>query len=809
MVIPEDEGNSAAARVTGWELTASILASAIELAAEERDGFLRQACAGSQMLYEEVCVLLEAHESSGGFLETSLVRGGSAWNLEGRQIGPWLLGEKIGEGGMGVVYRGTRRYPDFELTAAVKICGVGLAPLQLRQRFRSELKILGSLHHPNITRLLDGGVSEDGVPYLAMELVEGQPIVEHCRNAGLSRGARMALMTKICQTVHYAHQRLVVHRDIKPSNVLVTGEGEPKLLDFGIARLLEPESDDRVTISACRAGSLRYSSPEHLRGAKVTTATDVYSLGVLLYELLTESPWPVPAAESLEDTVLAIEQAPAPRPSTIVPGVDADLDAIVAKATRPETQLRYASAEEMGADLERYARHWPVAARKGTAFYVARRFAARHRLAVACTGAALAAALAGGVAVSWESHVAQRERARAEARFNQVRHIANAFIEQSQTGLRQLPGSLEHRRQMTAIGLRYLDALTADPAADPGLSNELARGYLQLGQVLGSPNLPNLGDGEAARRSFEQALHLTRRVLDQVPGDPGAIPTFTSAVVHANDLAIAERRFSQVAELAGELERRLQDLPDQQDGRIVLVRAWSRIQRQIAFVETSGGEPLAEWRAAAAELEPTPVAAELPRRLAELFLLAGQPEKAEFYARRALQNWSSGEAARSGSVAVAGHHTSLARSLAGLALAGQGKLREGRSELVAAAQTLAGLAAAEPGDSQYKADLAETEMHLATVALRMDDRAAASMWFSRAAGRARTLAEPQGQPRIRFVLGRSLAELATLAGRGRPQTCELAYEAERWLRRNERDGVTLRSEKPWLSTALQLVRQCR
>lgn len=809
MDLPDKERNPDAASAARWELIAGIVSSAIDQPPDRREEYLRLACAGSPELLQEVCLLLEAHEESGDFLEASPVRERLVWNLEGRQVGPWLLLDKIGEGGMGVVYRGRRRHDDFDVTAAVKVCGVGPAQLQMKRRFRSEVKILASLDHPNITRLLDGGVSDDGVPYLAMEYVAGLPILEHCKSARLRTGERVALMARICRTVHYAHQRLIVHRDIKPSNVMVTADGEPKLLDFGIARLLEPESDgSAATISTCRVASLRYASPEHLRGAKVTTAADVYSLGVLLYEVLTDASWPVPEAGSLEETVAAIETTPPPRPSARIANLDPDLDAIVAKSTRPEPQLRFTSAEEMAVDLERHLRREPVSARRGTALYIVRRFAARHKLAVACTGAALAATIAGSVAVSWQAHIANRERRRSDARFEQTRRLANEFIQQSQTGLREVPGTLKFRRQMTDVGLRYLDALAADSAGDPGLSRELAKGYTHLGQVLGSPSLPNLGDPASARASFRKALQHARGILMRTAPDFEAVETFVAAAVYGNDLDMAMRRFDDVLVLSAEVERRLAGVAIPETGSLRTLATLNRFHHRSARAERSTGDPRLEWKAAAIELEQSPAAAMLPRRLAELFLLAKLPAQAETYARRTLEGWTAGEPARFGSIAVGRHHTSLARGLLGLALVEQGRAQEGLQELRLAVEILSELVEAEPEDSQYKADLAETELNLGAVLLQAGDRRKATEWFDRAVRRAVTLSgQPSCPPRVIFVLGRSLLEQATLAPEGR-RRCELATQANEWLEVNERGGVALRSEALWRGSARKLVRGC-
>ena len=354
----------------------------------------------------------------------------------GRRVGPWRLEERIGEGGMGVVYRAARADADFRQEAALKVVGRGLAPRALLERFRQERRILAGLEHPGIARLLDGGLSEDGQPYFAMELVRGEPLTEYADRAGLGVEARVRLLAEVCDAVAYAHRNLVVHRDLKPSNVLVAasdtghgahgaGHGERgapppasppaprvKLLDFGIATVLEPDGGADLRT---RTGALltpAYAAPEQVRGGRVTTATDVYALGVLLFELLTgHRPSALEAGAAPTAVERAVCETPAPRPSGVAPAarrraLRGDLDTITLKALEKDPARRYASAEALATDLRRHLAGLPVEARRPTVGYRVASFVRRHPVAVGLASLAVLALVLGLAGTTWQARVA-------------------------------------------------------------------------------------------------------------------------------------------------------------------------------------------------------------------------------------------------------------------------------------------------------------------------------------------------------------------------------------------------------------------
>lgn len=407
-----------------WQRVKTICADALERGIGEgegeRDRFVAERCAGDTEVQREVLRLLAAHErAEPEFLEqptggplTPAVR----FDV-GRRIGAWELVEALGAGGMGVVYLAERREADFEQRAALKVMRLAAPDDVLLERFHRERQILAGLEHPNIAHLLDGGTTEDGVSYFAMEYVEGRPIDRYCEEEALSIDQRLALFREVCSAVAHAHRSLVVHRDLKPSNILVTSDGAPKLLDFGIAKLLAVGPGE-ATVTRFQALTLDYASPEQLAGGVITTASDVYSLGALLYRLLTgRTPFPA-GTKSL--AALARERGQSPsRPSAGVDGATArrlrgDLDCIVLKALRPEPEHRYGSVEALADDVARHGDGRPVGARHGTFTYLAGKFTRRHKAAVGA-GVLVALALVGATVTSNRAAtLAEAERAKAE-----------------------------------------------------------------------------------------------------------------------------------------------------------------------------------------------------------------------------------------------------------------------------------------------------------------------------------------------------------------------------------------------------------
>jgi serine/threonine protein kinase/tetratricopeptide (TPR) repeat protein len=396
--MPGGSDREAAWERADWHRVSQILATALEMRPEERTGFVRQACGSNPALFAEVESLLLHHDQADTLLENSpaarwLSFDPAAWT--GKRIGAYKIVRELGAGGMAVVYLGERDDEQFRKRVAIKMLRPGFYTAEIVHRFRNERQTLAALDHPNIVKLLDGGSTEEGLPYLVMDYVEGVPIDEYCGLHQLSARARLQLFLSVCAAVGYAHQNLVIHRDLKPGNILITNDGVPRLLDFGIAKLLNPEflQTPLVTRTEWRPMTLEYASPEQVRGEPVTEASDIYSLGILLYELLTgRRPYGAVGKSRLEIERMICEQEPE-RPSTALSetparsagstdfrrALEGDLDTIIMKALRKEPGRRYASVEEFAGDIQRHLSGMPVRARNPTLSYRSGRFVRRHR----------------------------------------------------------------------------------------------------------------------------------------------------------------------------------------------------------------------------------------------------------------------------------------------------------------------------------------------------------------------------------------------------------------------------------------------
>jgi non-specific serine/threonine protein kinase/serine/threonine-protein kinase len=521
--VSEPEPTSSAR--TFWDDVETVFSAAVEFSGAERHALLDARCAGRPAVRTEVESLLAVHGRAEHFMQHPTMAADPLVDPalhEGDIVGQFRLVERIAEGGMGIVYRAVRADDAFEQQVAVKIIAAPIANEEVKRRFLAERQILASLHHPHIVGLLDAGLTESGQAYLIMEFVDGSPITMYCRERRLSIDDRLRLLRQVCDAVQHAHAHFVVHSDLKPANVLVTSDGVPKVLDFGIATLLETPAVATPRSVARGSGPLtpNYASPEQLLGADVTIASDVFGLGMLMFELLTGTrPYDV-AGKPLDEVHRIVAETPTLRPSEATPERDAcppddwrralrgDLDAIAVRACHRAPEQRYASADALAQDLARYLNGMPVDARRPTLRYIAAKLAARHRFAVASVALSLALVVAAlGIAV-WQARVATLERQRADRRFNEVRQLANAVIFTVHDAVAPLPGSTPVRQTIVTEGLKYLERLTAESSRDRQLELELGRAYLKIGTVQGRPNTPNLGDREGAIGSFQRAKSL-------------------------------------------------------------------------------------------------------------------------------------------------------------------------------------------------------------------------------------------------------------------------------------------------------------
>ena len=546
-----------------WEQVSEVLDKALRLPSGERSVFLAQIAASDPELHREVNSLLASHERAGSeFLNAP---GGETASLPselnrrdarvGRRLGPYQIVELIGAGGMGEVYRAVRADDQYRKQVALKLVRPGQDSSFVIHRFKNERQILASLDHPNIARLLDGGTTEEGVPYFVMELIEGQTIDRYCNTRNLATSERLALFLQVCSAVQLAHQRLIVHRDLKPGNILVTADGVPRLLDFGIAKLLGPGegpggSEPTLTLTQFRAFTPGYASPEQIKGEPITTASDVYSLGVVLYELLTGCSPYGSTTRTLHEIARAVCELEPEKPSTAIRrrsiGAPAegspvardgdsnklsrrlkgDLDNIVLMALRKEPQRRYSSVERFAQDIRRHLENLPVTARQDTAGYRASKFITRHKTGVGVTAAFAILLLVALFVTAREARIARQQadvaraqRARAEQRFNDVRKLANSLIFEIHDAIQNLPGATPARKLVVDRAVEYLDSLAKDSSGDPALQRELAWAYHRLGLVQGNPSEGNLGNAEAAKASFHKSAALFESVAKADPNN--------------------------------------------------------------------------------------------------------------------------------------------------------------------------------------------------------------------------------------------------------------------------------------------------
>lgn len=480
---------------------------------------------------------------------------------QGGRIGPYRLLRSIGQGGMGEVWLAERADASYSKQVAIKLISAFLGNRDAVDWFRRERQALARLEHPHIARLLDGGETPDGRPYLVMEYVDGIAIDLYAD--GLPVEQVIALFLQVCAAIEHAHRMLIVHRDIKPANVLVAGEGEAKLLDFGIAKEMDL-ADAADSRTRTHAFTLHYASPEQMDGRPITVASDVYSLGALLYRLLAGQVTYGQSASAL--ALLQLIEAGGPeKPSRVAATqlrwsegdrrrvsrqLQGDLDDIVLKCLRAEPERRYGSARELADDLRRHLAHEPVQARQGSFTYRSSRWLRRNWLAFGAAAAVLVA-LAGGLwATHWQAQVAERERVLAQKRFDLSRGLVKDVLFDFQDRLANVPGTIDARRQLVSRTQVYLQQLGADAQDDPGLLADMAQVEARLGDISGSPLRPNIGDTPAARQYFQRAEGLIRRANALRPEDPKlgfALAEILSSrgtfAFWDNDLVLAEKSF--------------------------------------------------------------------------------------------------------------------------------------------------------------------------------------------------------------------------------------------------------------------------
>jgi tetratricopeptide (TPR) repeat protein len=561
-----------------------VFAALLDLDESERVAALDQLHEDDPGLVAEVRALLGSLPAVDAYFdqyEKRLTDNREPW--QGRRAGPYRIVAEIGRGGMGAVYKAERDDGQFQLEVAVKFVSVLAAGGEAWKRFEQEKRILATLRHPNIAQLLDAGVNDEGVPYTVMELVDGAPIDVYCRDSELDVRTRIRLFLQVCDAVDFIHRNLIIHRDIKPGNILVTVDGTAKLLDFGISRVLSANFEADVTAPERRLMTLNYSSPEQVRGDAVTTSSDIYSLGLLLYELLAGRPAFSLSGLSTQEMLRRVTEQDPPSPGKVAPSSSArelsgDLDQIVMKAIRKTPAERYASARELAADLEKYLAGRPVSAVALTKGYRLRKWVGRHRVPVAAGTVAALALIAGAAGIVWEMRVAQHQRALAEQRFNDVRKLANSIMFEFQDGISHLAGSTEVRRAMVTRSLEYLDSVAGADPRNVALQVELATGYMRLGNVQGNPAVANLGDRAGALSSFAKARRTLEAALAVEPQHRTALVKLGEVLTGTQYLLQSDGQGDAALEMGRKSvvhwERVAQSLPSDDDVRSGLAAAY-------------------------------------------------------------------------------------------------------------------------------------------------------------------------------------------------------------------------------------------
>ncbi len=542
-----------------WRRLEDVFFAALERPPAERAALLERECAGSAELRAEVEQLLAAHESGTGLaIERSLLGGDTAGSEAGAgmRAGPWRLVRRLGEGGMGDVWLAERAEGEYHQLAAVKLVRAGWRPAELLARFRRERQLLARLVHPNIARLLDGGTTESGEPYLAMEYVEGEPIAAWCRGRGLSLRQRLELFLPVCDAVRFAHANLVVHRDLKPANILVTADGRPVLLDFGIAKLLaHDETDAALTQADDRLLTPEYAAPEQLRGEPVTAATDVWGLGVLLYELLSGArPFRGAGGTRTETERRVLETEPAPPSSAlaaraaagepdaraVAPGaLRGDLDAIVMMALRKEPERRYPSAEQLGEDVRRWLGDLPVRARPESVGVRMRKYVRRHRAGVVAASLLGLSLLAFGIVATFQARRIAEERDRALAEEAKSARTLDVLVDLFQTpDPKRVPGGDTLRMSdVLRLAEPKIEAIDDQPEVQSRLWGALAAIHASRSELRAQRTALERAIA-AARRAHDPDLELIPRrdlavVISRLEGAPAAESAMRAVVADA------------------------------------------------------------------------------------------------------------------------------------------------------------------------------------------------------------------------------------------------------------------------------------
>ncbi|NWF82756.1 MAG: serine/threonine protein kinase [Bryobacteraceae bacterium] len=747
-----------------WSRLEEIFDAALARPEPERESFLAEACGGDAELLAHARRLVAAHDGAGAFMNTPPLAEAAPEDLKGQRAGPWLIEDLIGRGGMGTVWRAVRDDGAYAHEAALKVIRRGFDSAEITERFRRERQFLALLNHPNIARLLDGGATADGRPFYVMELVEGEPITEWCWKRKLALRERLRLFLDACAAVAHAHSNLIIHRDLKPANIFITREGLVKLLDFGIAKFFLPDLPSPIETQAAQGVMLTpaYAAPEQIAGQPVTTATDVYALGLVLYEMLTGSrAQDVTTNSPLDWRRIVCETAPA-RPSAAVSesgvhppsGLRGDIENIVLKALQKEPARRYQTVQQFAEDLERFLNGLPVKARADSLYYRAERFVRRNKLAVA-SAALVVLSLAGGLAVAlYQARIAAYH-------FQSVKSLATALLNEIHPAIEDVPGATKARLLIVKRSLEYLDKLTAANPRDPALLTEVSQAYAAIAAIQGNRNRSNLGDYAGAMRSYRKSIEFRKRIEEIAPSPRNrqwialmyaeaarVYPTTDeslefarSAVAIGEELALTAPGKHDAWVLPNTLFGLGYILTQQEDAPRA-IEAFERARKNYVEIRRRSNH----WSVC-------------DRYLGLNWLVLGRPEKSVFHYKRALEvdteRMKKDKSPRA-EMDTSYDYEGLARSYEAL-----GRLEQALEQARVTERMRLRLAAQDPNDQRARLGLADVEEVIGSILSRMGKKAESLRYLNRAieARRGFVQATPDS-PEDEYELGRALAAAA-------------------------------------------------
>ena len=660
------------------EKVEALFQRAADVEPDEREAFLQSQCDGDESLRERVERLLGHHDDGlSGFLESPLLMNRDQPTRPGGFIGHYRIIREIGSGGMGTVFEAEQEKP--KRTVALKVIRPGVTSRKMLMRFEQEAQVLGQLQHPGIAHIYEAGAADTAqgrLPFFALELIRGRSLTRHAEQNNMGLRERLELMAMVCDAVHHAHQKGVIHRDLKPGNIMVGADGQPKILDFGIARVTD--ADIQLTTVQTDIGQLMgtvpYMSPEQVAGDvnRLDTRSDVYALGVILYELLSgKLPYEI-KQNSIAEAARVIQEDDPLRLSAVSTAFRGDLDTIVAKVLEKDKERRYDSAASLAADIRRYLKDEPIVARPASATYRFKKFAKRNKILVGATAAVIVALTAGLVGVSIfalreseQRRLAQqrleavrqardaeaRQRQRADKRFADVRQLANVLLFDIYGQIKDLPGSTKACENLVQKGLTYVDSLAAESKGDVKLQRELSAAYSQLGEIQGSPGTSNLGDTSGAMISYRKSIDLLVPLVKEHPDDVELLRELSKRYDSVSSLLLETGRTDEAIEAQLEglklVDRAVKIMPD--DEGLLNVQAMSNANLGRSLVRTGklkeGLEKYREYQAYAKRLAASENATPRERnnvaittsKIAEVQAALGRKEEAEAGYRDSLQ----------------------------------------------------------------------------------------------------------------------------------------------------------------------------